>query len=71
MEPSVKGGGEGGGGLKTCTNGHGPLIKMASAPIYGKILKNLLLQNQEFEESFKAESWYTALWTQELPNLFK
>ena len=29
------------------TNGHGPLIKMAAKPIYGKNNKNLLLQNQE------------------------
>ena len=33
MEPSVK------GGLKICSNGHGPLIKMAATfdPFYGKI----------------------------------
>ena len=31
VEPSVK------GGLKICTNGHGPLIKMAAMPINGKI----------------------------------
>ena len=30
MEPSVK------GMLKIYTNGHGPLIKMAAMPIYGK-----------------------------------
>ena len=30
VEPSVK------GGLKVCTNGHGPLVKMATMPIYGK-----------------------------------
>ena len=30
VEPSVK------GVLKICTNGHGPLIKMAATPIYGK-----------------------------------
>ena len=30
VERSVK------GGLKICTNGHGPFIKMASIPIYGK-----------------------------------
>ena len=29
VEPSVK------GGLKSCTNGHGPLIKVATMPIYG------------------------------------
>ena len=51
MEPCVR------GGLKIYTNGHGPLIKMAAMPIYGKTVKNLLLQNQE---SFGAESWYIA-----------
>ena len=30
VDPSVK------GGLKICTNGHGPFIKMAAMPIYGK-----------------------------------
>ena len=35
------------GGLKIYTNGHGLLIKMAAMPIYSKILKNILLQNQE------------------------
>ena len=30
VEPCVK------GGLKIYTNGHGPLIKMAAMPIYGK-----------------------------------
>ena len=30
MEPSVK------GGLKICTNGHGPLITMAAMPIYSE-----------------------------------
>ena len=30
VEPSVK------KGLKICTNGHGPLIKMAAMAIYGK-----------------------------------
>ena len=59
VEPSVK------YGLKICTNGHSPLIKMAAMPIYSK---NLLLQNQE---SFQAESWYVASLTQGLPCLFK
>ena len=58
VEPSVK------GGLKICSNGHGPLIKMAAMPIYGK--KYLLLQNKE---SFGAESWYIASWTRALPSL--
>ena len=30
VEPSVK------GGLKICSSGQGPLIKMAAMPIYGK-----------------------------------
>ena len=29
VEPSVK------GGLKICTNGHGPLTTMAAMPVYG------------------------------------
>ena len=62
VEPSVK------EVLKICSNGHGPLIKIAAIPIYGKILKNLLLQNQE---SFKVQSWYIASWTQGLLNLSK
>ena len=28
--------GEGGGGLKICSNGQGPLIKIAAMPTYGK-----------------------------------
>ena len=66
----LKGAGEGRGkgGVEICTNGYGPLIKMAAMPIYGKTLKSLLLQNQE---SFKAESWYIASWTQDLLSLFK
>ena len=47
MKPSIK------GALKICTNGHGPLTKMAAMPIYGKTLKNLLLKN---EESFETDS---------------
>ena len=43
----------GGGGVKICPNGHGPIIKIAVIPIYGKTLKNLLLRNQE---SLEAES---------------
>ena len=49
MEASVK------RGLKICTNGHDLSIKMATMLIYGKTLKNLL-QNQQ---SFENESWYT------------
>ena len=36
-----------------CSNGSAPLNKMSIMSIYGKTLKNLLLQNQE---SFKTES---------------
>ena len=55
-------------GLKICTNGHGPLIKMEPCPYMVKTPKNLLLQNQE---SFKTESQYIALLTQGLPSVFK
>ena len=33
VKPSVK------GGLKICTNSHGPLIKMVAMPVYDKTLK--------------------------------
>ena len=51
------------GGFSICTNGHGhgPLIKIAAMFIYGKTLKNLLLQN---EESFEVKSLYIASGTQ-------
>ena len=62
MKPPVK------EGLKIYINTHGPLIKMATVPIYNKNTYKLLLQNQE---SFKAESLYIASGTQGLPNLFK
>ena len=39
---------------------------MSAMPIYGKTLKNLLLQNQE---SFEAETWYIVFGTLVLPNL--
>ena len=42
-----------------------PLIKMAAMLIYGKKIKR---KNQE---SFDADSWYIALWTQGLPSVFK
>ena len=32
--------------MKACLNGRGPLTKMAAMHVYGKDLKNLLLQNQ-------------------------
>ena len=44
--------------LIICLNGFALVNKMAAMPIYGKTLKNLLVQNQE---SFQAESWYLVL----------
>ena len=35
------------GGTKVCSNGPGHMTMMAAMPIYGKNLKNLLLQNQK------------------------
>ena len=49
--------------LTVCFNGFAPLNKMAVMPIYGKTLKNLLLQNLE---NFEAEFWYTLFGTQSL-----
>ena len=49
--------------LPICSNGSAPSNKMAAMPIYGKTLKNLLLQNQK---SF--ESWYIASRTQSIPS---
>ena len=40
---------------------------MAAMPIYGKTLKNLLLQTLE---SFEPESWYITLGTQSLLSFF-
>ena len=54
--------------LTICLNGSALLNKMAALPMYGKKLKNLLLQNQE---SFEAESEYISLGTEDLPSLFK
>ena len=36
------------GGTKVYINGPGHMTKMAAMPIYGKNLKNLLLQNQKY-----------------------
>ena len=41
VEPPLK------GGTKVYINGPGHMTKMAAMPIYGKNLKNLLLQNQK------------------------
>ena len=45
----------------------GHMTKMAAMPIYGKNLKNHLW-NQKVDD---LESWYAALGTRVLPNLFK
>ena len=45
------------GGTKVCINGPGHMTKMVPMPIYGKNLKNLLLQN--WRADFH-ETWYVA-----------
>ena len=56
-------------GMKGCTNDIGHMNNMAAMSIYGKNLKkNLLLWNQKADD---LESWYAALGTQVLQNLFK
>ena len=44
------------------------MTNMAAMPIYGKTLKNLLLQNQKTND---LETWYVALCMGVLPKLFK
>ena len=44
--------------MKINTNELGHMTKMAAMPIFGKILKNLLLQNQLTDD---LETWYVAL----------
>ena len=56
------------GGTKVCINGPGHMTKMAAMPIYGKNLKNLLLQNQK---SYDLETWHVASGTQALQSLYK
>ena len=47
------------GGTKVCINGPGHMTKMAAMPIYGKNLKNLLLNRwTDFHKT-----WYVALGT--------
>ena len=50
--------------LTICLNGSAPLNKVTVMPIYGKTIKNLLLQNQD---SFETVSLYIAFGTQGLP----
>ena len=56
------------GGTKVYINGPGHMTKMAAMPIYGKTLKNLLLQNQK---SYDLETWHVASGTQALQSLYK
>ena len=56
------------GRTKVCSNGPGHMTKMAAMPIYGKNLKNRLLQNQKADD---LETWYAALGAQVLSYLFK
>ena len=44
--------------MKINTNEFDHMTKMAAMPIYGKNLKNLLLQNQMTDD---LETWYVAL----------
>ena len=55
-------------GTKVYINGPGHITKMAAMPIYGKNLKNILLQNQK---SYDLETWHEASVTQALQNLYK
>ena len=55
-------------GTKVCINGPGHMTKMAAMPIYGKNLKNLLLQNQWVDFH---EIWYVASRTPAHHNLYK
>ena len=55
-------------GMKINTNELGHMTKMAAMPIYGKNLKNLLLQNQLTNDLV---TWYVALCMWILPRLFK
>ena len=54
--------------MKVPSNGRGHMTKVGAMPIYGKTLKNLLLQNQKADD---LETWYAALDTRVLPNSFK
>ena len=54
--------------MKIYINELGHMTKMAAMPIYGKNLKNLLLQNQYTDD---IGTWYMALSMQVLPRLFK
>ena len=53
---------------KVYSNGPGHMTKMATMPIYGKNLNNLLLWNRKADD---LETWYTASGSRVLPNLLK
>ena len=55
-------------GTNVYINGPGHMTKMAAMPIYGKNLKNLLLQNQK---PYDLETLHVASRTQALQNLHK
>ena len=55
-------------GTKVYINGPNHMTKMAAMPIYGKNLKNLLLQNQIF---YDLETWHVASGTEVLRSLYK
>ena len=54
--------------MKIYTNELGHMTNVAAMPIYGKNLKNLLLQNQQTDG---LETKYVALCMGVLPKLFK
>ena len=56
------------GGTKVYINDPGHMTKMVAMPIYGKNLKNLLLQNQK---SYDLETCHVASGTQVLQSLHK
>ena len=53
---------------KIYTNCFGHMTKMAEMPIYGKTLKNLLLENQKADD---LGTWYVASGMWGLPSLFR
>ena len=53
--------------MKIYTNKLAQMTNLAAMPIYGKNLKNLLLQNQQTDD---LETLYVALSMQVLPRLF-
>ena len=56
------------GGTKVCLNGPGHMTKMAAMSIYGKNLKNLLLQNRRADFH---ETWYVPSETPANYSLYK